>query len=108
MPSGSACAINCDRYPHDCYPEEGFFPDVVAETSDVMLSMHLAREGQAVAVVPDFVARQHDPTGVRVVPFASTAFGWKMSLIHCLGPPLAGTCQKLAQHLSGNRSRMGS
>lgn len=73
-----------------------------------VLSMHLAREGQAVAVVPDFVARQHDPTGVRVVPFASTAFGWKMSLIHCLGPPLAGTCQKLAQHLSGNRSRMGS
>lgn len=99
--------FNCNRYLRDRCLEEGFFPNVVAETSEIMFSMRLAHEGQAVAVVPDFVARQYDPTDVRVVPFADAGFRWEMGLVWQQGREPDGVYGDLADFLLSHRRQLG-
>lgn len=98
--------FNANGYLIDACVREGFYPNVVAETSEITLCLRLAREGVALAVVPDFIAEMDQTHSLVPVLFSDPGFKWQAGLTWIQGSRPTGVMGELLEFLVANASRM--
>ena len=98
--------FNANSYLIDACVREGFYPSVVAETAEITLCLRLAREGVALAVVPDFIAEMDQSHKLVTVPFLDPGFMWQAGLIWIRGSRPVGVMGELLEFLVANAPRM--
>ena len=60
--------------------EAGFYPNIVAQTTEVSLCHNLCRMKEGLGITIDFRAVGNDTTGMKAVPLRTPGLDWKVSL----------------------------
>ena len=62
--------------------ENKFYPEIIAETSEINFAIRMAEMKEALAVVPEFIANMHTNRKLRAIPFDDEFFVWEAGVIH--------------------------
>lgn len=60
--------------------EQGFYPDIVAETTEINLCHKLCRDKVGLGITVDFVADMLQSDGLNVIPILDQGFEWRASM----------------------------
>ena len=79
--------------------EEGFYPDIAAETAEINLCQNLCRMGEGVSITVDFIADISRLPGVRAIPFSEPDFTWNIIMAWRKKDDLTDTAKKFVQFI---------
>lgn len=91
--------FNMNHFFRDRCIENQFYPQIIAETSEINFAIRMAEMKEALAVVPEFIADMHKRSGLRAIPFADPSFVWEAGVIHKKAWDHMGIYTQLVEYL---------
>lgn len=79
--------------------EEGFYPDIAAETAEINLCQNLCRMREGVSITVDFIADISKFHGVKAIPFSEPDFTWNIDMAWRKKDKLTDTAAKFIQFI---------
>ena len=82
--------------------QEGFYPDIAAETTEIGLCNTLVHMHEGIALIVDFVGDMNARPDVRAIPLETELLRWEVAIARSRGEKLSAQAQKFWDFLAGD------
>ncbi len=79
--------------------QEGFVPNIIAETTDLTLCGNLVRMKEGIGIIVEVVANMYNRDDLHVIPLDAENLRWELAVAHMAGKKLNGASKKLLDFL---------